>query len=330
MPETIFENVGFDRSVVKWEEHLYDLTPVEKHGAVWFKREDKFAPLGYGSINGSKLRQCIWLIRGFVTEKQAKGIVSGSVVGSPQHPMIAAICKHYGIGCLIATPAARIEDHEYLTMARDWGAKFYRTKIGYAKALQATALKLSKRLSRHELLETNITVDERLNSAHRIAAFHEVGSYQVTNLPEHIETIIIPAGSCNSVVSVLTGIIRFKPKNLKRVIMMGIGNYGSKKPQHVQQRLKIVGSIMGFEPDEFFSYAWSAERNSLSIDIMHHDLNGSGFCSYADLMPFQENGISFHPRYEGKVMNYMHDNPDLFGTFQDDKTLFWIIGSGVS
>ena len=39
------------------EDHLLDLTPVENIGGMWWKREDKFAPLGYGGINGSKLRQ---------------------------------------------------------------------------------------------------------------------------------------------------------------------------------------------------------------------------------------------------------------------------------
>ena len=141
MDESIFEIQSFDRSVVKWEEHLYDLTPVQLVEGLYFKREDYFAPLGYRSINGSKLRQAIWLIDNFIKNNKAKGIVSGSVVGSPQHPMIAAICKHYDIKCLITTGTDKIEEHLYLKMAKNWGAEFYNAKVGYAKALQSTAFK---------------------------------------------------------------------------------------------------------------------------------------------------------------------------------------------
>jgi hypothetical protein len=41
-----------------------------------------------------------------------------------------------------------------------------------------------------------------------IEAFHRVGSEQVRNLPDHMETLIIPAGSRSSVVSVLYGLHR--------------------------------------------------------------------------------------------------------------------------
>ena len=59
--DTIFNTLSLSRNDIKWEDYLFELTPVEKIGNIYFKREDKFAPLGAGGINGSKLRQCIWL-----------------------------------------------------------------------------------------------------------------------------------------------------------------------------------------------------------------------------------------------------------------------------
>src|SRR6185437_12830754 len=53
---------SLDRKKVKWEKHIYDLSPVQKVGDLYFKREDYFAPLGHGNINRSKLRVCISLI----------------------------------------------------------------------------------------------------------------------------------------------------------------------------------------------------------------------------------------------------------------------------
>ena len=69
---------SIDRNLVHWEDHILDLSPVEKIGGLWFKREDKFAPLGYGGINGSKLRVCIWLIDQSV-KQGSTGVVHGAV-----------------------------------------------------------------------------------------------------------------------------------------------------------------------------------------------------------------------------------------------------------
>lgn len=56
---SIFNTFSLDRSVSRWEESLGVLTPWENLDGMWFKREDKFAPLGYGGPNGSKMRQLI-------------------------------------------------------------------------------------------------------------------------------------------------------------------------------------------------------------------------------------------------------------------------------
>ena len=58
MIDTTFETCSLDRKLIHWEDHIHDLSPVEQHGGLFFKREDFFAPLGYGNINGSKLRVC--------------------------------------------------------------------------------------------------------------------------------------------------------------------------------------------------------------------------------------------------------------------------------
>jgi hypothetical protein len=323
MTDTIFDVKSLDRSKVQWEDYLYKQTPVEQHGGIWYKREDKFAPLGYGSINGSKLRQCIWLVNGWVKDKNVRGVVSGSVVGSPQHPFIASSCKHYKIGCLIATGSKNHQSHLNMQMAEQLGASFHVVNIGYAKALQSKSFQLADRLENHEVLETNITVDEKLNPPSRIEAFHRIGAEQVKNIPDHIETIIIPCGSCNSVVSILYGIAIYKPKSLKRVLLMGIGNNGSNNLSYIPKRLKIIGSVKGKNYVDDFKF----DGKNGKYDIMHHNLNGSGYCTYSDTMPFKTKDIEFHPRYEGKCMNFIYEHKDRFSDYWNEKTLFWIVGS---
>ena len=320
---TIFDITSLSRNDVKWEDYLYKQTPVEKIGGIYFKREDKFAPLGYGSINGAKLRQCIWLVNDWVKTKGIRGVVSGSVVGSPQHPFIASICKHFKIGCLIATGSKKYQDHLNMAMAEELGAKFHIAKIGYAKALQSISFKLSERLHNHEVLETNITVDERLNPPSRIEAFHRIGAEQVKNIPDDVETIIIPCGSCNSVVSILYGVGLFKPKSLKNIVLMGIGNNGSNNLDYIPRRLSIISAVKKLKLTELFRF----DNESGKYNIFHYNLNGSGYCSYSDLMPYNHSGLEFHPRYEGKCMNYINDNKEMFSHFWTEKTLFWVVGN---
>ena len=323
---SVFPEHTFDRSRIRWADYLQALTPVEKYGDVLFKREDKFAPLGFNGVNGSKMRQCLWLVDEWVKTKNIVGIVSGSVVGSPQHPFIASICKHYGLGCLIVTGSKNYLQHTNMVLASRMGANFHVVKIGYARALQAKAFQVAKKLPGHEVLETNITVDERLNPPERIEAFHKIGSYQVGNIPAEVETMIIPCGSCNSVVSILYGIAINPPKGLKRVLLMGIGNNGSFNIKYIPDRLKIISKVVGKNLNASFRYTMFNDSNP-GIELIHHDINGTGYCTYSDWMPFNFGGIDLHPRYEGKVWNFMNENPDKFSQYLNNKTLFWVVGN---
>jgi hypothetical protein len=327
--DTTFQVRSLDRSRVKWEKHIFDLSPVEKHGDIWFKREDKFAPLGYGGINGSKLRVCIWLIDEAI-KAGAKGVIHGAVTGSPQHPFVATICKHYGIPCVDVIGSEDIDGHKNLAIAREMGAKFEYSKIGYAKTLESKAFQLREsKYHDYFVLETNITVNENKNSPSRISKFHSVGSYQSYNIPDQIETVIIPAGSCNSCIGALLGIALKRPKNLKRIILMGIGNYGSKDPPYIQRRLQLIGA-----PDVFL-FPWEREvfqfDDGERIQVIHHDVyknpgTNKPYTEYSDLMPFNYHGIQMHSRYEGKCWNWIQDFAYL-DDYLNDKSMFWIVGS---
>ncbi len=56
-----------------WHDAIYDLTPVEKIGDIWFKREDKFSP--DGMHNGSKFRQLIWLFSRATVPRSASAVL---------------------------------------------------------------------------------------------------------------------------------------------------------------------------------------------------------------------------------------------------------------
>ena len=223
---------------MRWIDQLWDVTPVELHSGMYFKREDKFAPKGYGHINGSKLRQCLFLVNKWKNEG-SKGVVSGSVSQSPQHAFISELCKHYNMGCVIVHAKKDIAKSPYLKLANSNGAKFVKSKVGYAKTLGSISKRLLDKLPNHHYLETNITLEDKFNSWDEIADFHRVGAEQVRNIPDHIERMIIPCGSCNSVTSIMYGLALYPKPNLKDIVLMGIGNNGSNNIGYIEQATYI-------------------------------------------------------------------------------------------
>lgn len=278
-----------------WHDTIYDLTPVENIGGVWFKREDKFSP--DGMHNGSKFRQLIWLF----ARQKFPGVVSGAVTGSPQLPMVAACAKHYGMKCVQFTGARK----SMALAGEKLGAKTILVNPGYGPLVNKRAKDYA---TAHGWLrvETNITLT---TSDSEIEAFHRVGSEQVRNIPNCIETLIIPAGSRNSAVSILYGLHRYPTKSLKKIILMNINKNLEKHEKEMWERLKACG----------------VHKNG--YDVTTFDVFGDGYTNYNKLRPFSHNGLTFHPRYEGKCWNYIKDNLSVFRPFINDRTLFWIIGS---
>src|SRR5712664_812772 len=245
----------------KWHDCIYDLTSVEQIGDIWFKREDKFSPDGLH--NGSKFRQLIWLF----SRKPYPGVASGAVTGSPQLPMVAACAKHYEMKCVQFTGAKK---NMALAGAR-LGAETILVNPGYGPLLNKRAQE--EAVKRGWLrIETNITVT---TSDAEIEAFHRVGAEQVRNLPDDMETLIIPAGSRNSAVSILYGLHRYPPKSLKRIILMHINKNLARHEQDMWKRLKACG--VGAPPYQFETF----------------DVFANGYTNYEKLIPFSYLNRSF-------------------------------------
>ena len=296
-----------------WHDLIYDLTPVQQLGTgeIFWKRDDLFAPNGPGSVNGSKLRQVIWLVHN--RKPDQRGVVSGAVKDSPQHPMVAAVAQHYGLPCVQFSGVKHIEKCPMLQLTREFAAEIRFVNPGYKNNVNAAALKYAEK--EHWLhVETNITVEHEINPPERVEAFHRVGSEQCRNIPDSIENILIPAGSCNSLTSILYGLARFKPQSLKTVHFFRIMPDMARHQLWANERMDIIREVTGIQLD-------------LPYKFVEHPLVDEGFCEYSDMMPFGIGEIEFHPRYEGKILNYMKQNTEKFRPLLNDKSLFWIIGS---
>ena len=304
---------GLGRGDSQWEETLYDLTPVEEHGDLLFKREDKFAPLGYGSINGSKLRQLIWLVWQYKNMGGNAGLISGASVKSPQISMGTAVACHFGLPSThvigATTPTASVLNPD-VQMATMMGATFEYSKVAYNGALQSMVQKLlrTKKYNSYFHLEYGVSLNHKTTRPKTIEAFHRIGAEQVRNIPD-CDTLIIPSGSCNSLTSILYGLHIYRP-NINKLALIEIG---PNRKDWVYERLLSIKAASK-EPVTSVLKDYAIER---------HDLHGSKYVTYQETMPFSYHGIDFHPRYEGKVLTYLTDKkPDYINR----NNVMWIIG----
>ncbi|AGY47545.1 hypothetical protein Marshall_28 [Salmonella phage Marshall] len=367
--KTIFNVLSLNRDHIHWEDYLYKHTPCElvanpeTNQQVWFKREDYFAPLscymnGKQGINGSKLRQAIWLMVEHLKAGGSPDLIHGTVVGSPQSPMATAVSRHFGgktTTVLGATKPTTCMNHDMVKMSAWFGSEFNFVGSGYNSTIQPRCKKLIEQQNpKAYYLEYGITLDHTLHSPERIAGFHMLGGEQVANIPDHITDLIIPAGSCNSCTSILTGLAMHPKPNLKNVYLIGIGPnrldfiesrlrvigkqanlphitdftrcyhdnpdyvYGKKDLQHASKSVSLAGLLMGIREKG------ESEITLPRFAVHHWDLHTTNWVRYNDLMDYQWGDIELHPRYEGKVMTWIQQHkPELL----NENTLFWIVGS---
>jgi len=221
---SIFPKLSISRSDIHWEDHLKTLTPTEFINGMWFKREDYFAPLGYGGINGSKLRQAIWLMERYYHNNPNGRLISGTSVKSPQLPMGSAVAMHYGLRSMHVVGGTKAETaikRDMVKMATWFGAEFDIINIGYNANLQNRVKQINEEYKNDFYLHYGITLPHDKFSAKDVTEFHLTGASQVQGLPE-VDNLILPAGSCNSATSVLLGLMINRPK-IKNIYLIGIG-----------------------------------------------------------------------------------------------------------
>ena len=204
MSTTVFDVLSIDRQHSRWETRLEALTPFERHGDLFFKRDDYFAPLGYGGINGAKVRQLTWLTERYLASVKGRrdarpGLLYAGSVKSPQIGRVPAVAKHFGLPSVIVLGSAlqTAVRHENVSIAAQFGADFIKAPAPYNPALQSCA----KRLLEHSQYKDYYQVEYGLSvegSPERIESFYRFCAEQVRNLPDEVETLFVPAGSCNT------------------------------------------------------------------------------------------------------------------------------------
>jgi 1-aminocyclopropane-1-carboxylate deaminase/D-cysteine desulfhydrase-like pyridoxal-dependent ACC family enzyme len=323
---TIFH--GLLSPEVSWYDLTDTLTPVDQGASgLFYKREDTFAPLGYGGINGSKLRQLIWLMRPM---NDGSGVVTACSVLSPQSSMTAIVGRHYGLDVTVILGATHYDSavkHENVRIAVRAGARLEFIKVAYNPALQRACRAWQ---DEHNLYRVpyGITTPEEARDR-EVAEFHLVAAPQVVNIPSGVRTLIIPFGSGNSVTGILTGLAKYGPGSISRIVLVGIG---PNRLAWLHKRLDQIGGVLGLDIPGMFN--WRPHQGSRGdmpdtgpVLMEHYDLHGIGYVKYSDRRPWRQDGIDFHPTYEGKVMKWLNEESPHWYKPADGTSLFWIVGS---
>lgn len=293
---------------------MNDLTPVEEHDGLRVKREDLFRR--EPGINGSKLRMAYHLLEGAL-ESGVTHVYSAQSVLSPQAIMTAAICREFGLKCTLvigSTPDKAVRN-PYIREAVNMGADIHSAPVGYNPVIQREARKL---VEAGNLLGSDVCwqmpygiTSPEGSSLAEVEKFVSVGGHQVENLPDDIETLIIPFGSGNTACGILYGLNHIKrPSRLKRVVLVGVG---PDKLSWVRSRLKSLG--YGIVPS--------------GVELVHITTYPD-YAQYSDKMPANLGEIALHPTYEGKVYRFLESRDDPWWHGEErESTLFWIVGGPV-
>lgn len=339
MNKSIFETKSIYRDKVKWEDYLHAYTPVEQVGSLLVKRDDTFAPLGYGGINGSKVRQIIFVVKRYLDgldpplSEGPPGLIMAGSVHSPNVGRISTVAKHFGLPCevVLASSIEKAIKHENVSIAALMGANFHKAKAPYNPVIQKTARTLrDEQFPSYYTLEYGLSVE---GTEQRQELFYRFMSEQFENVPEDVDTLIAPAGSCNTALSLLYGIARLRPKKLKKVILFGIA---PERLKWMEERLEMLERMSGRPIRSLFNRTYlhharfqkSIENSKLApYKLVHYDLHATKYAKYSDRMPEKLGRIDLHPLYEGKMIRYINQHPSEFGNvLKTGKSLFWIVG----
>ena len=289
-----------------WGARLTELTPVVRGERFSWKRDDAFAPYGALGVNGAKVRFLCWLLQRAVDAGDRVVLTAGSVK-SPQIGRTAVVARHFGLPCVVVLGATRPDSpvkHINVEVAREAGAEFDYINVGYNPALQKRLRELHEALGGYRISYGVSVPDDSTPELAR--EFHALTAAQVQNLPESMETLIVPFGSGNSAASVLQGIDKYRPPNLKMVVLAGMG---PDRTKWLKTRLELMG----------LEYPYK---------LCHRvDLFERGWTNYGKRVSHRIDGFDGHPTYEGKLMRWIDEKDRWWAEGGPDKVCMWVVGN---
>ena len=280
---------------------FYEMSPVEKHGDIWFKREDLFEPFSDFGIVGGKVRQCLALVENnkeLIVNEYNSTIATTSQVGSPQNPIVARVAKEYGFKSIIGIGGTRmdketvIEKNRILKSCQEQGAEIIViAKQGFSNVLYHHLNELAKTRPFFTILFGFHVKDNRDSVVNVIA-------HQVQNIPPEIDTLVVNCGSANTLIGILTGLMKYK----RKLRVVAIQPFGFDREDFIKDNLEGVNGID-------YEYEWHVGDFPYQKQVE---------CEISD-------GFQLDTVYESKAYLQMY----LQGIVKPKKenVCFWVIGN---
>ena len=276
-----------------------DLTPVEKRGDYYFKRDDLYQPFDFSPVNGSKLRQCQLLIKKNI-DIAKNGVITGTSVLSPQAAIVSACAKEMNIPCHVlygGTTFESLSKKKYPAHCLELGARIeIVSKSGFTSVLTSKSTQMAE--------ENNwFQVRYGMDLIENMDVFLESVAEQVQNIPDNLDNLVITVGSSITLLGVLVGISKYG-KKVGNLYGIGCAPNRMDKIHHYSSAIhEETGLIL---PMDIIKY----------VDAFNEQ---KGF-KYENTMKESYEGITFHPRYEAKTFHWLKQQ-HLAGA-----TLMWITG----
>jgi len=249
-------------------------TPIEKHGSLWFKRDDLFELNG---MYGAKVRACLALCR------QAKGegfrrVVSAGSRYSPQLAILGKVANYLGLKAIGVT--ARGESLPFIQQAESLGVEVHKIPYGYTNVIQKRARDLADALGAFLIpfgmrddFSIYLTCQSLVNSFPDIENAKEFFS--------QINRIVVVAGSGVNLLGILSGL------------------------RLIKSPVKVLAVLVGHDCRDYVykSCSWIPEDqlSFVKYDAPYHFLSVYN----------QVNGVGVDSRYEGKAIPFLKSG-DLF------------------
>ena len=212
------------------------LTPVERRGEYWFKRDDLFCLNGIRGANGGKVRTML------ILAKNAKGLVACGDRISSQIPRAAIVAKELGLPIRIHTASGALTDGMQEAVA--FGAELVQHEAGYLNVVRARARE-------DAVAQGYVEVPWAVECNECIQAT----APQAVNIPNEAKRLVVCVGSGMSLAGILQGL---KSASIA-IPVLGVMVGGSREkvearldkfgPANWRERLTLVESKTDFHAE---------------------------------------------------------------------------------
>jgi 1-aminocyclopropane-1-carboxylate deaminase/D-cysteine desulfhydrase-like pyridoxal-dependent ACC family enzyme len=267
---------------------LEQLTPIEEVNGILFKREDLFRPFIHSKINGGKVRQCLKLMdsnRKMIESRFNSKVGTATSVKSPQGLLVAECAQQYGFSSIVGFASSNTSE----SLRRN---KLLRLtgEISDIRNISGTGVgpAINKRLKDLQIQENFFLVDFGISSKEVLQPIIA----QCENLPDELDYLVVPSGSCITLAGIAEG-VRYHKKKVGSLVGVQIAGYDRNK------KIKsFTNAPYVLEIDKTFPYEKTLKN-------------------------YKFGSVELDAVYEAKAFEWLINNID----YKEKLTLFWIIAN---